>query len=111
MRSVGQVQLKEMPDRPHRVGSFRNHGVRGRYVPDWGGYRAGRASARAVRQAGRAESPVAEIGIIPNGMTPKKVGGQMPNSELSRLAFRRRLVAQCWILVVIAGIVAWLIAA
>ena len=109
MRSVEQVHLGEMPDRPHRVGSFRNHGVRGRYVPDWGGDLAGRLSAHAVRQAGRAESPVAEIGIIPFGMTPKKVGGQMPGSRISRPEFSR-LGAQCSILVVIAGIVSWLIA-
>jgi hypothetical protein len=35
----------------------------------------------------------------------------VPNSEFSRPEFRRRLVGQCSILVVIAGIVAWLIAA
>ena len=109
MRSVERAHLGEMPDRPHRVGSFRNHGVRGRYVPDWGGYRAGRASTRAVRQAGRAESPVAEIGVIPYGMTLKKVGGQMPGSGIS-WPESRRLGAQCSILVVIAGIVSWLIA-
>jgi hypothetical protein len=38
----------------------------------------------------------------------KKVGEQVSYSENSRLAFRK-LVAQCSILVVIAGIVSWLI--
>jgi len=40
----------------------------------------------------------------------KKVGEQVSNSEISRLE-GRRLVGQCSILVVIAGIVSWLIAA
>jgi hypothetical protein len=40
----------------------------------------------------------------------EKVGEQGPDSEISRPEFRM-LVAQCSILVVIAGIVAWLIAA
>jgi hypothetical protein len=39
-----------------------------------------------------------------------QLGEKVPNSEFARPEFRRRLVAQCWILVVIAGIVAWLIA-
>ncbi len=57
----------------------------------------------------QAESWIAEDGIVSHE-TIKKVGEQVPNSEISRLAFRRRLWAQYWILVVIAGIVAWLIA-
>ena len=73
MKSVEQVQLKEMPE--------------------------------------QAESWIAEDGIVSRERTLKKVGEQVPNSELSRLAFRRQLVAQCSILVVIAGIVTWLIAA
>ena len=73
MRSVEQVQLKEMPE--------------------------------------QAESRIAEDGIVSQETPGKKVGEKMTNSEFSRLGFRRRLVAQCWILVVIAGIVAWLIAA
>jgi hypothetical protein len=107
MRSVEQVQLKEMPERPHRLGSYRNRG--GRCVPDWGGDRAGQPTAHAVRQAGRAESWIAELSIV-SRETIKKVGEQVSDSEISRLAFRR-LVAQCSILVVIAGIVSWLIAA
>ena|ERR671916_2693690 len=107
MRSVEQVQLKEMPERPHRLGSYRNRG--GRCVPDWGGDRAGQPTAHAVSQAGRAESWIAELSIV-SRETIKKVGEQVSDSEISRLAFRR-LVAQCSILVVIAGIVSWLIAA
>ena len=72
MRSVEQVQLKEMPE--------------------------------------QAESRIAEDGIVSRETTVKKVGEKVPNSELSRPEFRR-LVAQCSILVVIAGIVSWLIAA
>ncbi len=108
MRSMEQVQLKEMPERPHRLGSYRNRS--GRYVPDWGGDRAGQPTAHAVRQAGRVESWIAELSIVSHETTVKKVGEQVPNSEISRLAFRT-LVAQCSILVVIAGIVSWLIAA
>ncbi len=107
MRSVEQVQLKEMPERPHRLGSYRNRG--GRCVPDWGGDRAGQPTAHAVCQAGRVESWIAELSIVSHE-TIKKVGEQVSDSEISRLAFRR-LVAQCSILVVIAGIVSWLIAA
>lgn len=107
MRSVEQVQLKEMPERPHRLGSYRNRG--GRCVPDWGGDRAGQPTAHAVCQAGRMESWIAELSIVSHE-TIKKVGEQVSDSEISRLAFRR-LVAQCSILVVIAGIVAGLIAA
>lgn len=107
MRSVEQVQLKEMPERPHRLGSYRNRG--GRCVPDWGGDRAGQPTAHAVCQAGRVESWIAERSIVSHE-TIKKVGEQVSDSEISRLAFRR-LVAQCSILVVIAGIVAGLIAA
>jgi len=43
-------------------------------------------------------------------MALEKAGEQVPDSELSSPEFRR-LVAQCSILVVIAGIVSWLIAA
>ena len=57
------------------------------------------------------ESRMAEDGIVSHEMLGKKVGEKVPNSEISRPEFRRRLMAQCWILVVIAGIVAWLIAA
>jgi hypothetical protein len=59
----------------------------------------------------QAESLIAEDGIVSHETTGKKVGEKVTNSEFSRPEFRRRLVAQCWILVVIAGIVAWLIAA
>ena len=109
MRSVEQVQLKEMPERPHRLGSYRNRGGRKRYVPDWGGDRAGQPTAHAVRQAGRVESWIAELSIVSHEAI-KKVGKQVPDSEISRVAFRT-LVAQCSILGVIAGIVSWLIAA
>jgi hypothetical protein len=109
MRSVEQVHLKEMPERPHRLGSYRNRGVRGRYVPDWGGDSAGQPTAYAVRQAGRAGSWIAELGIVSHETTIKKVGEQVSNSENSQLALRK-LMAQCSILVVIAGIVSWLIA-
>jgi hypothetical protein len=110
MRSVEQVQLKEMPERPHRLGSYRNRGVRRRYVLDRGGGPASQTTAHAVRQAGRAKSWIAEGSIVSHKPTLEKVGRRVPDSEISRLAFRR-LVAQCSILVVIAGIVAWLIAA
>ena len=109
MRSVEQVHLKEMPERPHRLGSYRNRGVRGRSDLDWGGDRASQPTAYAVRQAGRAESRIADLGIFSHERTIKKVGEQMSDSENSRLAFRK-LVAQCSILVLIAGIVSWLIA-
>jgi hypothetical protein len=108
MRSVEQVHLKEMQERPHRRGSYRNRGVRGRYVPDWGGDRASQPTAYAVRQAGRAESWIAELSIVSHETTLKKVGELASDSKISRLA-RRKLVAQCSILVVIAGIVSWLI--
>jgi hypothetical protein len=62
-------------------------------------------------QSEQAESRIAEDGSVSHETLIKKVGEQVPNSEISRPEFRRRLVAQCWILVVIAGIVAWLIAA
>jgi hypothetical protein len=110
MRSVEQDQLKEMPERPHRLGSYRNRGVRGRYIPDWGGDRAAQPTAHAVRQVGGAESSIAEISIVSYEMALKKVGARVPDSELSPPEFRR-LVAQCSILVVIAAIVSWLIAA
>jgi hypothetical protein len=109
MRSVEQVKLKEMPERPHRLGSYRKQGVRKRYVPDWGGDRAGQPTAHAVRQAGRVESWIAELSIVSHE-TIKKVGEQVPDSEISRPE-SRTLVAQYSILVVIAGIVSWLIAA
>ena len=96
MRSVEQVHLKEIPERPHRLGSYQDRGMRRRYVPDWGG---GRAS-----QAGRAGSWIAELGIVSHETTIKQVF----NSENSPLAIRK-LVAQCSILVVIAGIVSGLI--
>jgi hypothetical protein len=109
MRSVEQDQLKEMPERPHRLGSYRNRGVRGRYIPDWGGDRAAQPTAHAVRQVGGAESSIAEISIVSYEMALKKVGARVPDSELSPPEFRR-LVAQCSILVMIAAIVSWLIA-
>jgi hypothetical protein len=111
MRSVEQVRLnKEMPERPHRHGSYPNRGVRGRSVVDRGGDRAGRPTAHAMRQAGRAESSIMELSIVSCATMIEKVGEQGPDSEISRPEFRM-LVAQCSILVVIAGIVAWLIAA
>jgi hypothetical protein len=58
----------------------------------------------------QAESRIAEDGIVSRETTVKKVGEKVPDSEISRPEFRR-LVGQCWILVVIAGIVSWLIAA
>jgi len=62
-----------------------------------------------VRQAGRAGSWIAELGIVSHETTIKKVGEQVSNSQISRTEFRK-LVAQCSILVLIAGIVSWLIA-
>ena len=108
MRSVERVNLKEMPERPHRLGSYRTRGLRRRYVPHWGGGRAGQPTAYAVRRAGRAESWIA-LSVVSHETTIKKVGELASDSETSRLA-RRKLVAQCSILVVIAGIVSWLIA-
>jgi hypothetical protein len=64
-----------------------------------------------LERAELAESWVAKDGIVSHETTIKNVGEEVPNSEFSRPEFRRRLVAQCSILVVIAGIVAWLIAA
>jgi hypothetical protein len=110
MRSVEQVQLEEIPERPHRLGSYPNRGMRKRYVPDWGGDRAGQPTAHAVSQAGRAGSWIAELGIVPHETTSKKLDEQLSDSEMSRLE-SRKLVAQCSILVVIAGIVSLLIAA
>ena len=63
MRSVEQVHLKEIPERPHRLGSYQERCMRRRYVPDWGGGRASQPTAHAVRQAGRAGSGIAELGI------------------------------------------------
>jgi hypothetical protein len=113
MRSVEQVHLKEIPVRPHRLGSYRNRSMRGRSVLDWGMCTGGRACqpiSYAGRQAGRAESWIADLGIVSHAKTTKKVGEQLSDLENSRLALRK-LVAQCSILVVIAGIVSWLIAA
>ncbi len=59
----------------------------------------------------QAESWTAEDDVVSHETTLEKVGEQVPDSEISRPEFRRRLVAQCWILVVIAGIVVWFIAA
>ena len=110
MRSVEQVHLKEILERPHRLGSYQSRGMRRRYVPDWGGVRAGQPTAHAVRQAGgRAESSIAELSVVSHETTIKKVGEQLSYSETSQQAFRK-LVGQCSILVVIAGIVSWLIA-
>ena len=110
MRSVEQVRLRQLPERPHRLGSYRNRGAHGRYVLDRGGGRASEPTAHAGRQAGRAESRIAGLSFVSHGTTIKKVGEQVSYSENSRPEFRR-LVAQCSILAVIAGIVAWLIAA
>ena len=110
MRSVEQVQLEEILERPHRLGSYPNRGMRNRYIRDWGGDPAGQPAARGVRQAGRAGSCIAELGIVSPKTTIKKVDEQLSDSEIPRLEFRK-LVAQCSILVVIAGIVSWLIAA
>jgi hypothetical protein len=109
MRSAEQVQLKEIPDRPHRLGSYRDRGVLGRYVLDGGGGHSPQPTAHAVRHAGRGESRIAGLSFVSHGTTVKKVSDQLSNLENSRLAFRK-LVAQCSILVVIAGIVSWLIA-
>ena len=106
MRSVEQVQLKEIPERPHRLGSYRNRGWR--FVPDWGGDRAPQPTAHAMRQAGRAGSWIAELSIVSHKTTSKKVDEQFSDSEISRLE-ARKLVAQYSILVVIAGIVSWLV--
>ena len=57
-----------------------------------------------------AESWIAEDSTVSHDTTVKKVGERVPNSEISHLEIRM-LVAQCSILVLIAGIVAWLIAA
>jgi hypothetical protein len=51
-----------------------------------------------------------ELNIVSHETMIEKVDEQGPDSKISRPEFRR-LVAQCSILVVIAGIVAWLIAA
>jgi hypothetical protein len=72
---------------------------------------------RSVEQVRLKEMPeqakrgIAEDGIVSHETTVKKVEEQVPDSEISGPEFRRRLVAQCSILVVIAGIVSWLIAA
>jgi hypothetical protein len=109
MRSVEQVQLEEIPERPHRLGSYRNRDMRGRYVPDRGDGRAPQPTMHTEGQAGRAGSWIAELGIVSHEAKIKKVGEQVSNIENSRLAIGK-LVAQCSILLVIAGIVSWLIA-
>ena len=108
MRSVEQVHLKEIPERPHRLGSYQDRSMRRRYIPDLGGGRAPQPT-HAVRQAGRAGSWIAELGIVSHETKIKKVGEQVSDSENSRLA-SRKLACQCSILVAIAGIVSWLIA-
>jgi hypothetical protein len=110
MRSVEQLHLEEMPERPHRLGSYPDQAIRRRYFPTWGGDRASQATAHAVHQAGRAGSRIAELGIVAHETTIKKVGEQLSDAENSQPAISK-LVAQCSILVVIAGIVSWLIAA
>jgi hypothetical protein len=71
---------------------------------------------RAVEQDQLKEMPelverwVAEDGTVSHDTTVKKVGERVLDSEISHLEIRT-LVAQCSILVLIAGIVAWLIAA
>jgi hypothetical protein len=110
MRSVEQVQLREIPERPHRLGNYRNRGMRRRFVPEWGGDGAPQPTAPGVRQPGGARCWIAELGIVLHQSTIKKVAEQVSDSEYSRLA-TRKLAAQCSILVVIAGIVSWLIAA
>jgi hypothetical protein len=57
-----------------------------------------------------AESWIAEDSSVSPDTTVKKVGKRVPNSEIPHLEIRT-LMAQCSILVLIAGIVAWLIAA
>ena len=57
----------------------------------------------------QAESRIAEDGIVSHETTIKNVDEKVTDSEISRPAFRRRLWAQYWILIVIGGIVAWLI--
>lgn len=57
-----------------------------------------------------AESWIAEDSTVSHDTTVKKVGERDLNSEISHLEIRT-LVAQCSILVLIASIVAWLIAA
>src|SRR5215212_9563968 len=109
MRSVEQVHRKEIPERPHRLGSYQSRGVRRRYVADWGGNRAGQPTSHAVRQAGRAESSIANLSIVSHETMIKKVSEQLSNAETSREACIK-LVGQCSILVVLAGIVPWLIA-
>jgi hypothetical protein len=109
MRSVEQVHLKEIPERPHRLGSYLDRGMRRPYVPDWVGGRAPQPTAHAVRQAGRADSRIAGLSIVSHETTIKKLGEQVSNSENSPQAIGK-LVAQCSILVVIGGIVAGLIA-
>ena len=56
------------------------------------------------------ESWIAQDSTVSQDTPVKKVGERVPNSEISPPEVRT-LVAQCSFLVVIAGIVAWLIAA
>jgi hypothetical protein len=100
MRSVEQVHLGEIPERPHRLGSYPNRGMRKRYGPDWGGNRADQPTAHPLRQAGRAGSWIAELGIVSHETTIKKLDERLEC---------RKLVAQYSILVVIAGIVLGLV--
>ena len=57
-----------------------------------------------------AEGWIAEDSAVAQDTTAEKLGERVPDSEISHLEFRM-LVAQCSILVMIAGIVAGLIAA
>ena len=57
-----------------------------------------------------AEGWIAEDSAVSHDTTAEKLGERVPGSEISHLEFRM-LVAQCSILVMIAGIVAGLIAA
>ena len=57
-----------------------------------------------------AENWIAEDSTVSHDTTVKKVGERVSKSEISHLEIRT-LVAQCSILVLIVGIVAWLIAA
>lgn len=109
MRSVEQVQLNETPERPHRLGSYPNRGMRRRYLPDRGGYRVGQPTAHAPRQTDRAGCWIAELIIVSRETMIEKVGERVSNTESSQTEFRK-LVAQYSILAVIAGIVSWLIA-
>jgi hypothetical protein len=105
MRSVEQIHLKEIPERPYRLGSYPYEGMRRRYALDGEGNRADQPTAR---QNGRAGSWIADLGICSRQTMIEKVGERVSNTESSGIEFRK-LVAQYSILVVIAGIVSWLI--